>query len=291
MTTAILEAWQGLGDTIFLRPSVRELAKRYDLYVRTPWPELLEDLDVKFVRPIGTFRTQQKNLRGQESGRFARAPEDAVTLSPKANWSLPLSIPAGAATSLGIDPAVLVFDLAGESPPPAELTASPYAVVRPVTVRREWPNPRRNPDPRYVAAAATELQARGLRVISVADLKPGEEWALEPLPPADVQLHAGELGVRELMGLVKGAHVVVGGVGWIVVACPAYGTPLLVIAGGQGVYNRPEKVTAAPMDTSRVRWLFPDAYCRDCRDPEHDCPREITGFEEKLMAALEGLGS
>lgn len=285
---AYLDAWQGLGDTIYLRPSIRALAKRHELYIATPWPELLEDLDVRFVRPVNQYRCQTENAADQDDGRWEEIPAGAIRLEPRVQWRSSMSVPAGIADSLGLDVETLTYDL----PPftvPSHAAIGAYAVVRPAVVRKEWENPARNPDPRYVAATAAELQERGLKVVSVAHLKAGEEWALDPLPPADVVLHAGELNVGALMGLVRGASVVVGGPGWIVPACVAYGTRCLMIGGGQGHYNRPQKLVPA-WKQHRMGWILPDDYCRDCHDPDHDCPKEITRFEEKLEAALQELG-
>lgn len=50
----------------------------------------------------------------------------------------------------------------------------PVAVIRPATVRKEWANPARNPDPKYLADAARELR-KHFYVVSLADLEEGEE--------------------------------------------------------------------------------------------------------------------
>lgn len=288
---AILDAWHGLGDTIYLRPVVRELSKRYDLHISTAWPELLADLDIRFVRPFETvLRVQAENVERQPDARWSERPEDARRIFPHCHWSRhQYAVPTLIAMSLEMDPTALTFDLPS-FPRPAAAPDHPYAVVRPATVRKEWANPARNPDPRYIAAAAAELQRRGLAVVSVAHLADGAEWAIEPLPPADVTLHAGELSVTELMGLTQHAAVVVGGVGWIVPSSAAQRVPCLVIGGGHGFYNAPGRIVGPPMDGSRMRFILPDEFCRWCHDMLHACPKEISGFETKLDEALTQLG-
>lgn len=48
----------GLGDSIYQRAFVRQFP---GAYIRTPWPELYADLDVKFVKSNTLLRTQRKN--------------------------------------------------------------------------------------------------------------------------------------------------------------------------------------------------------------------------------------
>lgn len=73
-----------------------------------------------------------------------------------------------------------VFDLPsfGES---AVQPDKPVAVIRPATVRKEWANPARNPDPKYLAEAARELR-KHFYVVSLADLEKGEEWLVGEPP-------------------------------------------------------------------------------------------------------------
>lgn len=289
-TPAILDAWEGLGDTVYLRPTIRVLAEHHRLHVSTPWPELLEDLPVSFVRTDPQYRTQAENTQRQPDDRFVDRPRGALKLSPAVQWARrDLSIPAGIADSMDVRPEAFVFDLPSFDPP-AAMPDDPYAVVRPVTVRKEWLNEARNPEPRYVAAAAAHVRdALDLPVVSVAHLAEGEEWALEPLPPADVTLHHGELSVTELLYLIEHATVVIGAVGFLVPVAEAYRTPCVVIAGGQGWYNSPRKIQALPRGESSHRWILPDDYCRECKSRDHDCPREISDFEGKIEAALEGV--
>src|SRR5262245_9263081 len=44
----------GLGDNCYARPFVRAAAEKYDVWLETPWPELYEDIELRFVR--GTRR-------------------------------------------------------------------------------------------------------------------------------------------------------------------------------------------------------------------------------------------
>lgn len=274
----------GLGDNIYSRPVVRDIAGRRPVWLETPWPEIYEDLPVRFVRPRPTkLRTQTRNMDRQPARRWDEPRGETVTLRYDAGELAHGSILR--ALEIVLPPAgPLEIDLPDPGPSPV-LSERPIAVVRPVTVRREWMNPARNPLPEYVTEAAAHLRAAGYHVVSVADLEPDVEWLVGEAPPADTVLHAGELHVSALLALVQRAAVCVGGVGWLAPAALAAGTSLVVIAGGHGAYNAPEMVMDPRMDTSRVRWLVPDRYCR-CRAHGHDCDKTISDFGARFSAAL-----
>ena len=71
MRPILIRGMWGLGDNIFSRPFVRAAARKYDLYLETPWPELYADLDIKFVRGRRLLRTQQKNIARQPAERWS----------------------------------------------------------------------------------------------------------------------------------------------------------------------------------------------------------------------------
>jgi hypothetical protein len=175
------------------------------------------------------------------------------------------------ALKVGFDPAL--FDLPEMGPSPVK-SERPIAVVRPVTVRSEWRNEARNPRPEYVNALAHELMATHT-VVAVADLSPGEEWAVGALPPAHHHFVFGELAVRELLALVRDADIVIGGVGWIVPAGLALKVNTFVVLGGHGGHNAPEKITDPRLDTSRIAFLMPEHFCR-CTNMLHVCDKKIT---------------
>lgn len=276
----------GLGDNIYHRPFVRAATRNHDVWLATPWPELFADLPVRFVDPQTTLRTQAKNAARHtwetlpegfcERAQFAYAHGELRegNILQAMEKALPLN---GAPLALSLPPLP-------ESP-----VTGRYAVVRPVTTRSEWKNTARSPLPVYIEAAARVLRRRGYRVVSVADIDPPREWQESANPiPADVRYEHGELPVEYMLALLRDAAVVVGGVGFIVPACIAGQTPCVVVAGGQGGHNAPEVVTDPRLDTSRLRWIFPDDYCR-CTRMDHDCPKKITAFVSTFNAALEAL--
>lgn len=280
--SVVVQGMRGLGDCIYQRPFVRALCERRtaNVYVDTPWPELYEDLPVRFLRPTTTLRTQARNAAAQPAGRWSLPPHGSPRRIRVAYGSSSLragSIIAAMESCFAVAPSA--WDLPAF---PRAVRDRPIAVVRPVTERREWHNAARNPLPEYVAQVAADLMA-DYRVVSVADLADGAEWLIGEAPPAHERYHAGEIEIRELLGLIQSAAVVVGGVGWIVPASIAAHVPAFVINGGQGGHNARDRITDSRMPLDRIRFVEPDAFCR-CENMRHACDKRITGLAERWSA-------
>lgn len=270
----LIKGMMGLGDNIFARAFIRNYP---GTFLETPWPELYSDLNVKCVRPSTKLRTQAKNIDRQH--RWNKAPPSrelriAYGRDP---------IIRGLRKAFRCEPAE--FDLPDFGPSPV---GERYVLVRPATVRAEWRADTRNPLPEYIAGAAAEMRRRGWKVVSVADLEPGREWALEPMPPADIQFHKGELPVEQLLALLQHADAVIGGIGWIVPAAIAAKVPVWIICGGQGGFNSPEHITDPCMDLSRITFAVPDRFCR-CTLKEHNCDKRITDHDQRFAAWADRL--
>lgn len=264
-----IQGMKGLGDNIYQRAFLKGL--KHPVWLETPWPELYADLPmVRLVKPDTKLRTQAKNMRRHAA--WERAPRGRITQVAYGQAGI---IP-GMAAKFGRQPGE--FDLPDFGPSPV---GGRYIVVRPVTLRSEWRADSRNPLPEYVAQAAAEMRRRGFTVVSVADLEDGMEWALEPLPPADIRYHAGELPVEQLLALLQGAVAVIGGIGWIVPAAIAAKIPAWIVCGGQGGYNAPELITAPTMDLTRIAFAVPDNFCR-CTQREHTCDKRIPDYDQRF---------
>jgi hypothetical protein len=280
-----VDACWGLGDNIYCRPFVRALSDRYDVYLGTPWPELFEDLPVRFVYRRGMLRTQMKNVAAQPSSRWSplpsgcrMAPRLAYSAHDLARGSVIQSLDRKLRGLIGKD-AELRFDLPTFHRP-GPVTRKPLALFRPVTVRREWHNTARNPLPEYLEALSRRLWHTHT-IVSIADLADGEEWLLEPAPCAHFTFHKGELKVRQLLALVQAADIVVGGVGWIVPASIALKTRAFIVLGGHGGHNAPEKITDPRMDLSRIGFAMPERFCR-CTSKLHDCNKSIPDLDRQF---------
>lgn len=287
MQPLIIRGMWGLGDNIFQRPFVRAACAHHDVFLETPWPELYSDLPVKFLRGDRALRTQQKNLRRQAPDRWSVPPAygRAVQVRYGHNELARGSILTAMEKCLPLGGTPLALDLPAEISAPAITSSSvirdviakaksrPIALVRPVTVRREWRNEARNPKPVYLARIAELLMATH-HVVALADLADGEEWMASPAPPAHQQFLAGELDVRQLLALTSMAGMVVGGVGWIVPASIAARVNCFVILGGMGAHNAPARITDPRLACSRLGFAMPDRFCA-CANMLHHCDKAI----------------
>ena len=272
----LIRGMYGLGDNVYQRPFVRAAAAQYDIHLETPWPELYADLDIKFIRGGHKLRTQQKNMARQRADLWSRprVPMREVRVGYGASLATTSIVNAlecrWAPLKVAFDSAL--FDLPDMGPSPVK-PDRPIAVVRPVTVRSEWRNEARNPQPEYIADLARELMATHT-VIAVADIAPGEEWAVGELPPAHRYFVFGELAVRELLALVRDADIVIGGVGWVVPAGLALKVNTFVVLGGHGGHNAPAKITDPRLDLSRIGFALPENFCQ-CTNMLHNCDKRI----------------
>lgn len=289
----LIEGMRGLGDNIYQRPFVRAAAARRQVYLETPWPELYADLPVRFVKTETTLRTQALNEARQAASTWRPPPRfvDRVKPGYGSHALRTASIVKSLEATLPLARTPFAFDLPDMGAAPKLANAGrPIAVIRPATVRREWRNEARNPRPDYLRDVARWLLATHY-VVVVAHLAGGEEWLDGELPAHHQAFTAGELGVRQLLALVRDADLVVGGVGWLVPAAIALKVPAFVVLGGQGGHNAPEKITDPRMDLSRIGWATPRPYCR-CENMRHRClklipdlPAQWAAFRDRVSLA------
>jgi len=274
----------GLGDNLYMRPYVHALRRQVDeLYLSTPWPELYDGLDVLFVKPATRLRTQAKNLtRTDAVWSTPPAGVRTIRVGYSANDMRTGSIQTALKRVFGV-PGAHVIPLLGLPASPVTVD-KPVAVIRPVTVRREWLNPARNPKPQYIHDAAYELAEAGYHVVSVADIVQGLEWIDGREPFAHQRFHKGELNVRQLMALVAHASVVVGGVGWIVPAALTTRVPTFIVYGGNGGNNGPSKILPESLPAN-IAWAAPNPLC-GCASSTHSCNKEIHAFDRKFAEWL-----
>lgn len=277
----LLHGMHGMGDNLYQRAVLKHCGTR--LTLQTPWPQIYSDLPNVTCMPANSqLRTQRKSEQRSQA-LFARVNHHGqrprrwhYVNDPKISIVQSLAQQIGGS---GFDFRGPVFD--------GPKIERPYVVVRPVCLRKEWTSDARNPTPEYIARAI-EFLRKDFTVVSVADLQEGHEWALDPLPYADVTYHAGELNIEQLLGLVRGAVAMVGGVGWIVPAALSYSVPLFLIYGGWGFSNGPNRLFGPGVDVTFIDQVMPDAFCH-CNSNRHLCDKRISGFDDRARAFTAGL--
>jgi len=279
---------QGLGDNIYQRAFIKALSREWDIFLETAWPELYADLPLKFVNPHTRLRTQAKNA---SRSKVQWVPRPIGCKQVKRNSYVNAfrggrSIIAGMEESFGIKLNAADFDL-----PPLPLVAKndkPLAFVRPVTLRREWHNAARNPDPKYIADVVEKLRDSHY-IVTVADLEPNAEWLVGPPIHADNNFMSGELRVMDMLALLGASDIVIGGVGWIVPASIALKRHCFVVLGGQGGHNAPEKILDRRLDCSRIGFATPENFCR-CTSMRHNCNKTISNLHDQWRSYCQRHG-
>lgn len=278
MKPFLIHAPWGLGDAIYIRPLIRDAALQREVYLETPWPELYRDLNVRFVRGEKGLRLQMKNLLRQDEGLWVRPPPGipSVALGYGPIELQTQDVFAAMASKMPF-PMVTkpVWDLPDMGESPVDPGGAPLAFVRPVLRRLEWDNAARNPLPEYVSHVAGDLKARGFATLVVCDLRVDREILADGImPPCNLAMTHGEMNTRQLLATVRDAAVVVGGVGWIVPAAIALGTPTYIVLGGNGGMNAPECLLHPAMSTKHIGFAMPKEMCR-CLDMRHSCEKTI----------------
>lgn len=276
----LIQGMQGLGDNFYQRAVIRQLPRLEEAYLETPWPQLYEDLGIRLVKPNTRLRTQAKNIN-RPYGQWSKAP-NLVTKRHLSYAGKPGTMLEQLFNGLSIDQPRYV-DFSGPLMP-VKIGVDPYIVIRPVTVRSEWPADARNQLPEDLYRVVERLRPH-YRIFSVADLDGQHEWPVGELPYADKRFHKGELEFEPLMELITNAAAVVGGVGWLVPAAVAYQVPMFLMFGGWGLHNGPARIFDPRMETQLIQQVMPQNFCM-CASHTHKCDKRIPDLDAQIELFL-----
>lgn len=297
----LIKGCQGLGDNIYQRPAVLHAClygnrTGVQVYLETSWPQLYHDYvktyGLRFVWPDETgLRTQRKNVCSLPPETFFRADPSASHVASLNYGNAQLASQRSVAAifemqmirALGTeDRPRFDFSLPVPAEWEAELAAlglpERYAVVRPVTLRREWSSPRRNCEPAALQRVVDNLTELGIQTVGVADIDSRFEWEVPPrVLGITHKFYEGQLSITAILALMKRAVCNVGPVGFIVPAGLALHRPTMVVLGGSAGDNGPDVLADVRMDKSRFAVLSPEPLCQCWRsDPaSHQCNKGI----------------
>jgi hypothetical protein len=280
---------QGLGDNIYQRAFIHALSRQKEIYLETSWPELYADLPIKFVRPTGGYsrlRTQNKNVaRSRVTWMPRPTTMPRVRNTYQAAFQAGRSIINGMEQSFGVKLEPQLFGLPALPPPPIIRTDKPLAFVRPITVRSEWLNPARNPEPQYIADIVEALRPTH-HIVCVADVAHAAEWFIGVPPKGDSEFIHGELPAMDMLALLAASDIIIGGMGFIIPAALALKRDCFVVLGGQGGHNAPGRVLDPRLDCSRIGFAIPKDFCQ-CTNMRHNCNKTIPDLMQQFCRFLE----
>lgn len=299
MSAILVSCTEGIGDSIYVRPFIKQLCKDgHEVHVMTALPDLYADLEVTFIEPPQVrYRTQVKAF-AKSKVTFDPNPREVFNrtimyhYNPKdlrkhgiiAHMEQAFGYEVGSVRHTPMLDLPKALQQHGLDLPKGRK----LAVIKPVTLRNEWYCPSRAPNPEYIGWCARMLRDAGYYIVSIADCYNEQEWIEGDEPIADLKLHNGELGLYKTLSLLKQANIVVGGSGMIVPAALAAGAPLFVVFGGRGEFDNPHKLFDLRMDMKKVGWALPTNFCR-CADPNHECDKTIADLDSQFYRFMASI--
>ncbi len=279
----VVRGMQGLGDNIFQRPFIHALSRHWTVYLETSWPEFYADLPINVVRSTTRLRTQAKNVNRARVAWASWPPNcrDTRRISYVHALRTKGSLVQGMEHTFGNRFEPQLFNLPPLPPSPIQ-TDKPIAFVRPVTIRPEWYNDSRGPDPKYIAAITDALRPTH-HIVVVADVQDGAEWFVGTPPRGDTEFIRGQLPAMQMLALLGASDIVVGGVGFIIPAAIALKKWCFVILGGMGGHNAPHIVADPRLDSSRLGFAIPRDFCQ-CTNMRHQCNKEIPDLMQQFSS-------
>lgn len=285
---ARVSTMQGMGDAIWQRPAVEYLLTQYDtVYLLNAWPQLFEDFGprLKLLRPSGLEGSRMYYM----IDRYQWTAEPWRTIDHHA-IRLVYHVPH---CTKPIIPTILERAYAPEGHPyqlslPRKWDALGNALkqgkklllVRPPTIRKEWPCPARCGDPAAYQFLVTGLEQRGYHVVEVGTVHEDEPLFGKELQHSGDRYLRGELSPEQLWGLVAVADLVLTGPCNVLPLAMAYQRQIIGVWGG---YEAPWLTVH---NYKHIRCLTPEPFT-PVPDPEHIPNRTIplAKLEEALANA------
>ena len=310
MKKLIVTCPEGFGDNLYNRLVLHSLILKYEIQIETVLPQLYKDFfdnykSVRWVAPPKVIhRTQQDAFK--DAIREGYVPTeldmtDAIVVKPlygggalldghsilsaiEKNYrdqGIQIDIPDYGALikypDYELTPKLLNFFKDN-----GYINSTKIAVIRPPTVRKEWPVPARGCNVKYLIDAVKMLNNAGWVTISIADTKEGESIPMGWTDTCTHHFDSGQFTFTEVLSLIDVSNLVVGSPGFIVPAGWMSGKPTFIIYGGRGAYDSPATHFDIRFPMVNIGWALPDNFC-ECHVDNHQCDKTITGFRAKFM--------
>ena len=294
----------GFGDNFYLRCLVRHLVKKYEtVYIRTALPEAYWDIpNVKFVyNDRLDLRTQLNHCKKYHKDTWSKVPLGTKELQ----WSacLPLYRQRSFQKHLTEDRSVTKFiqeennikDFDFSFPLKDEWIISAkkviesldnkgkkICIIRPPTVRKEWPAISRNPKIEHIQLLIDKYK-KEYYFISIADIEQYEEWLDGDLDGIDKRFHHGEIPITTIFGLIKLTDMMITYPGFFTLIAIVLRSKCFCIFGGLQTHDH---LFNENMGLENFEYVIPEPFC-NCFDMAHKCNKEIP--EEKIIKKFDDL--
>jgi len=294
----------GFGDNFYLRSLIKHLAKRYKtIYIRTAAPEVYWDIpNVKFVYSNQLeLRTQLKHVKKYHKKTWVKVPPETKELP----WSACLPVYRQRAHQIhlveersvteyiqeenNIEDFDFSFPLKKEWLDSAKKIirsldnkGKKICIIRPPTVRKEWPAESRNPKVEYIQLLINKYK-KEYYFISIADLEKDKEWLEGNLTGIDKKFHHGELSITTIFSLIKLTDIMIAYPGFFALVAIAVRSKCFCIFGG---LQTAEHLFNKNMGLENFEYITPHPFC-NCYEMSHKCNKEIP--EEKIIERFEEL--
>lgn len=289
----ILDSYFGLGDNIYHIPFVHELAKRGEVYIYTPFPELFKAIkNVYCFRPVTNLKTQNQNMSGNPL--FSR---DHHPSGQRIRFNYGNNFKAEKTVMQSFEATVpLTGDFYFEfTPKPSEeaqairnrsdRAGKKLCVMRLPSVRTEWACYSRAPLMKHFQRCIDRLKDE-YYIVTVGDIGNREEYT-EPEPVGIDEkrddARKNHLGIWDMVALVNMSDLVVSMQCNILPICQILKKRSFFIYGGY--------VPHRLLNDERfyqVGYVEPEPFCfcvqngHKCRNKEIDHQRLIAGLEATI---------
>jgi len=232
----------GLGDNLYQRPIVKDVAKQYKtVYLNTCFPEIYWDIpNVKFVYPNPlNLRTQKKHVEKLPKSTWSNRPKHADSarwdqLGPPSEKKVQTKY-VELENQENFDFSFPLRDkwikAAEKIKAKLKLKGKKLCIVRRPTDRREWSCPSRNPKIEYFQLLLDKYK-KDYFYLSIADIEKGKEWFDGDLKGINFSFDKGELDLTTILGLMKIADMTITFPGFFMIAAIAIRAKCFTIFGG-----------------------------------------------------------
>lgn len=284
----LIRSLRGMGDQIYLRPFLREWAKKFEVWVDSSFPELFHDIPQVRVYQLGgtmgntesLFLRYHKECEGKHKLPFA-----PVDYSIKEFVTYSMNDLRSGKTILEsfnkfVVPEPFDFSLKvkdeWESEARKLLTdgvhAGNYLILKAPTLRKEWMCSSRSPRMDYYWPLVEKARKEGYKIVSMAYLQDGEEWFDGEFRDdlVDIKLH-GFLPLGTIIGLFSLSAGVISFPSFALPLCMAIQKKLFLIYGG---YVPHKHLVDKRVNHKNIYAVEPSPFCF-CMDENHNCKKDI----------------